>query len=327
VQPALVWTGAALVPLQFYSICWRSILTGLGRFALVSRCEVALALFGTALTCVLLFGVRVGVAGLLAGTVAAAACGAAGQALVLQRIEPLRRAPSLALLAETMRIGAKGHLGNTAFFVLSRVDVFLVNLWLGASAVGCYGLATALAEKAWFLPQALSGAAGPELGRLEAGAAAGLALKSARHSLLLALAAALGVLAAAPRAVPLVYGEAFRPAIAPLLLILPGTVAVAVSLALSAHLAYHAGKPQLTAAAGWVAAALYLPAAVYAIPRAGLRGAALASCGAYLVLAALVLLLFRRETGARLGAIVSFGREDLRHYAALIPRRLRGERG
>jgi O-antigen/teichoic acid export membrane protein len=200
----------------------------------------------------------------------------------------------------------------TGLFVLlaNRQDVLLVGYFMDARAVGVYSVAVTFAELAWFIPSSVSGILMPKIASEPEGAAA-LATRVTRILWLVTVATAAAALLVAWPAIPALFGSAFRGAIIPLALILPGIVATAIAGPATAYLTGTGHPFDATKAIG-VNFAVNVGANVLLIPRIGIAGAALASTISYSVSCALTLWYFTRRTGAKLSHLLVPRREDIR---------------
>ena len=133
---------------------------------------------------------------------------------------------------------------------------------------------------------------------------------------------ALLLAAAAPWFVPFVYGEAFRPAVLPLVLLLPGIVALAVSRVISSYFSGQLGRPIITSLVSLATMAAGLVSYVTLIPPFGAAGAAAGSTLAYLVPMAIYFVLFPRATGLRAAEMILLNRDDRALYPRLLRRAL-----
>jgi len=110
---------------------------------------------------------------------------------------------------------------------------------------------------------------------------------------------ALGLGIVASQAIPLLYGEAFRPSFAALVWILPGIVAFSTVNILAAYIA-GIGKPRLNLFVAAVALVVTVSLNLYLIPRLDIVGASLTSTASYSVSAVLTIFLNVRLTGSSL---------------------------
>lgn len=189
------------------------------------------------------------------------------------------------LLREVLGYGLRLHAGFLFVYLLLRIDVFLVQHYLGTADVGIYSLAVLLGELIWLVATPLAVAALPfqaEVSRLDA---AELSFRAARVNLLLGLALALAFVASLWWAIPLLYGRSFSPAYGVTLVLIPGMLAMAFVRPLLNWLVRD-DRPRRWVGLAGAALALNTVLNVALIPALGLAGAALASTIAYVALGA-----------------------------------------
>lgn len=189
------------------------------------------------------------------------------------------------------------YVSNVVQFLNYRLDLFLVNVFLGMTAVGLYALAVSVAQLIWLLPQAAAAVLLPHVAA-DVETAGGNALRSARVARLTFLTCASGaiVLAVSGRVlIPFVYGKAFLGSLDAFLWLLPGITTYSLYTVLAAHIA-GTGRPRLMLWISCVALVVTLVLTLALIPRIGIRGAAIASTVSYTTSAALGTLVFVRLT-------------------------------
>lgn len=197
-----------------------------------------------------------------------------------------------------LNYGLKSYVANLFSFFNYRLDSYLVNFYVGSSALGQYATGVSTAELLWYLPNAVSGALFPKVPGLSGRAAAEVTARSTRQVLALVLLAAIPFTLLGAALIPMIYGTDFRPAVTPFLLLLPGIVGMTVSKLVSAGLSGQ-GKPQYATQTTLITVLITVGLDVSLIPRLGIAGAALASSVAYLSGAGLITFWFCRETGLR----------------------------
>ncbi len=192
--------------------------------------------------------------------------------------------------------GGKSYASNLLQFFNYRLDSFLVNLFRGAAAVGQYTTSVSMAELLWYLPNAVSGALFPKVSSVQESTSNRLTPQACRQTLLLVtIGAAIFALAGGWILVGF-YGEAFRPAVAPLLWLLPGMIGLTAAKVVSADLSGR-GKPQYAAYTAGITVVITVVLDVLLIPRYSISGAAIASSISYITSGAFSIFWFYRETG------------------------------
>lgn len=267
------------------------------------------------------------VAGAVAGmTLATVIVGLGTAVWAARRLTDARGEPEPGALRRATSFGLRGYLANALQVVNYRVDVFVLSAAVGSAAVGQYAVAVALTGVLWLLPNALADVLFPRIASLAApeGEATRdmVETKGLRHVVIVIVAVSVVIALALVLLVVPVYGEAFRPAIAVGLILLPGTALIGIANVLASSLMGR-GYPQY--ALYTVICTLPPTLVLYAvlIPAEGARGAALASTLSYAGNFVLTAFFYRRVTGRGVLRGMVPSRDELRDIIAL-GRRLRG---
>jgi O-antigen/teichoic acid export membrane protein len=218
-------------------------------------------------------------------------------------------AVSRRLLGEAYRYGLRGSVGNAFQFLNYRLDFFLVSGLRGSAEVGVYSVAVSLAELLWKIPTAAATILFP---RVAAGGHGGVAFTSriSRISLLITTASA-GILAAIGYPlIHILFGSEFSRAYVPLLLLMPGVVALSIANILTSDLAGR-GKPEYASFAAGITLALTIGLDLTLIPQWGASGAAVASTVAYTGAGLFLLVIFSRLLGVSVADLIVPRRSDL----------------
>lgn len=211
---------------------------------------------------------------------------------VLRRHRLARPRPGLAV--RTLWYGARAHGTTVSGVVNARLDLVIIPAFLSASSVGLYAVATSVS---WIVV-AVAGS----LSALVLPVAAGLGRDGARTvvrslhaTFAVALAIAIPLWIAAPFAVPIVYGSSFAGSVAPLQLLLIGSVLYAGASVLASGL-YALGRPLTAAAAQLSGVVVTVTGLVVFLEHGGIRAAALVSTVAYAVVFVVALTLYLRAS-------------------------------
>lgn len=315
VTPALAVIVAVAIPANIFFNDLIAVLTGFERFRV--RAAIAFATQVAELVSIIAFmaflsrSAVAAVAGMCVGLVAGGAIALGVLGSTITRRWNLGRASERLLPA--LSLGVRGQLGNLATFFTYRLDVFVVNFFLGPSDVGVYALGVVVAEALWQVPQAAAVALFPRTARTEAAGSAEFTCAVSRHVLFIASLIGVALAIAAPVVIPLIFGGRFRPAIAVVWWILPGTVALSLGKLMSADLAAR-GKPEFSSIFAIAALAVTVALDFLLIPRMGIRGAALASSTAYFIDSLLLALKLRQLLAVGWSDLVILKRSDLALY-------------
>ena len=315
VTPKLAVFVAIAIPANIFFNDLIAVLTGFERFrlraAIAFSTQVAELISVVALMAFVSRSAVAAVAGMLVGLLAGGVIAFAALSSAIARRWNLTRASENLLLA--LSLGVRGQLGNLATFFTYRLDVFVVNFFLGPADVGIYALGVVVAEALWQVPQAAAVALFPRTARTEAAGSAEFTCAVSRHVLLIASLIGVVLAIVAPILIPLIFGTRFRPAIAVVWWILPGTVALSLGKLMSAAIAAR-GKPEYSSVFALVALAVTVLLDFLLIPRMGIRGAALASSVAYFVDSLLLAAKLRRLLAVRWSDLLIIKRSDLVLY-------------
>jgi O-antigen/teichoic acid export membrane protein len=216
--------------------------------------------------------------------------------------------------------GVRVHSANVLAFLGYRLDVFLVDAFKGAIAVGLYGAGVVIAEGLWMPSQAVSTALFPTIAaeRTES-ARRSITPLVARNTLwLTAILAGILVLIAGP-AVDLLYSSRFGSSAAVVRILAPGIVLFSAARVLGNDIAAR-GRPLVNSVVAAVSVICNIALNVVLIPRYGIDGAAWASTASYSVLFLATTAVYRRITQVPLRVLVVPSLEDVTRYVRLFRR-------
>lgn len=231
-------------------------------------------------------------------------------------LRSLLRAPSVEIPTKSLY----PYIGNTILFfgfltTLYHVDILFLQYWTTEQTVGYYKGALVIAEMLWFAPAAIQLAILQRVSKLwtedNVETIQELAEQVTRYALLFTILVAVGMAALAHDFVPLYLGEDFRPAITPLLLLLPGVIGFASARpTIAINQARRSIRPLILATAACSMVNLGLN--ILLVPLYGMVGAAIATSLGYASLAGFQALAARYVgyapfAGLPIGRIVATG--------------------
>jgi O-antigen/teichoic acid export membrane protein len=162
-----------------------------------------------------------------------------------------------------------------------RIELFILDRYDGLAQVGIYSIGMQAAEAMWLIPAAVATAVtGPVVHETPARAAR-LIRNACGRGLLYTAGLAVAVGALAPFVIPLLFGDDFRGATRPLLLLLPGVVVYGPVSILVVYLSVRCGRPRLSLLVSAIGLVVTAAASFVFIPRYGASGAAVASAIGY----------------------------------------------
>jgi O-antigen/teichoic acid export membrane protein len=316
-----VWfLSAALVPVTLVDYLTSGLLAAHRRFARQTTL-VTLGRVATVIAAVLLLVVAdVGLAGALVAVMAAQFV------MIIGGLTLLARGGigfSRSLLAASYRYGVRSEIGSLLQLVNARLDLLVLSAFASRSVVGTYAIAQIVAETVSVVPNAISTAAMPVLsaGDGDTRTSAGALRLNGTGSLL----GVIGVGIGGPLLILIAYGDQYRDAVAPMLILLPGIWFLSMAR-VGGWLLRARGRPGLGSSitAAEIVAMVLLD--LLLIPRFGAPGAAAASAIAYAFYGIAMLVAVSRIETTPLRHLLLLDRGELRALRLALTSRLRRRR-
>ncbi len=232
--------------------------------------------------------------------------------------------PDMGVLRDSVRFGARAWIGSLSHLLNARTDQIITGIISTEAVLGIYAVAVNASEVLYYLPSAVVTALLPAVAAAEPATRLERTLRVYRAILLLTLALIVVAAALGPLLLPLAFGDAYRPAVVPFLLLLPSAIGFAtMSVFTGSSLASLApGRSSLGPLAALVCQTTL---DLVLIPRAGASGASIAASVALLVGGAVAVILYRsrfpfawallRPRSGDLNTIRSLARRLLRRTA------------
>ena len=315
VAPGYLLLALVLVPVQVFFSYVRYVLLGAQRIKEFNYVQIVQSVLFLGFVALALLGLKAGVNGaILAGLFAWLVVDALVFHLARRVAGGVNFKPNISYMKRATTYGIQAHLANILGFLNYRVDMFLVNGFLGPAAVGLYAVGVGLVEKLWMISQAASTVLFPRVAaetdeqrrkEFTPLVARTVLWTTALGALLLALFSRWIVL--------LLYSEAFLPTVSALQALLVGIVALSAGRVLSNDIAGR-GFPGLNIYTGLAAVVTNVILNLFWIPRYGIVGAAWASTVSYTVLFLGVLFFYCRLSGNRWTSVVLPQRGDWMVY-------------
>ncbi|GIH24018.1 hypothetical protein Aph01nite_23280 [Acrocarpospora phusangensis] len=201
----------------------------------------------------------------------------------------------MCLARRQLALAGRYHIGRTAFYLLLTVDVLLLSALASPREAGLYTVAVAVLSLAAAPAEAVRQLSLARQADAD-GDGARLATTRALRLNLFAVTAVVAVLAAAaPILIPLVYGPAYAPSVAPLLALAPGAIMLALLKPVEQFLV-RLSRPMTMTAVAIIGLGVNLVLNGVLIPHWGAVGAALSSTAAYTLIAVIELTWFVRAS-------------------------------
>lgn len=227
--------------------------------------------------------------------------------------------PRWTVLRRQIGYGMQGQLANVAQLFNYRFDQYLVAAFVARASVGHYAVAVSVGESVWWISSAVAMVLLPRLTGLDKQRADELTPIVTRNTLLVSAAAALALAAVSPIAIRLLFGSEFAPAVTPLLLLMPGVVAISATRVLSSYL-FSRGKVIYNTYTTLIVLGITLILDLILIPPFGIKGAAIASSVAYTTSLIMTLVWYRRLSGQGIWDALIVRASDVSLYGDFLRR-------
>lgn len=235
-----------------------------------------------------------GVVGGLLSMIAASVVMIVGSLFALRGIRP---SLDLQLMRRMFSYGGRVSIGWIFQLANYRADVFVLQAFVPLAAVGEYVVAVLVAELALTFGGALSTSVNTLVARYEGEARQTETIgTSMRHGVILTGVVIVGLAVFGSFVIEIAFGSAFRPAVTPMYILLPGMMFLGTGVVVTGNLR-GAGRPGMSSVIAGVTVAVTLALDLALIPRYGVNGAAVASTVAYTVYGAAGVVVLARVTG------------------------------
>ena len=300
----------ATIPLTLSSTFSQGILLGkeqIGEFSQVSWASPLLRLVGVL---VFVWLLSWGIVGALLGSLITGGVMSVYILWLVARKTPLNFQFNLPLSKELLSLG---FVYAIALFVIGlnyKVDIVILERLASPEDIGQYTLGVGIAELLWQLPAALGIVVFSRSANAKDPAAfTQNVLKLLRVTFLAAVAGALVLGLVAGLFIPLVYGEAYRPSVGVLRLLLPGIIAFSIFRVVNVDLAGR-GRPAVALWSVAPAVALNVVLNFVLIPRYSIEGAAVASTLSYTAAVIFYTVAYARVVEVPLMSVFRYRRSD-----------------
>ncbi len=291
------------LPFSLLNNYFTSLLQGLQRISQINLASLIQRSSLVALSILLVAGLGWGLIGAVLAVLASSVLAVAVLSVMLHRCGARfwPRWNSL-VIKTTLKFGLRGYVANVLQFFNYRLDLFLVNYFLGPSSTGIYTVAVAMAEMLWYLPNAVGFVIFPKAANTTAEAMNRFTPRVFRLTLALTAAGAVALAIIGKPFIEIVYSPAFASAYGPMLALLPGVVLLGGGKVLTNEIAGR-GYPQYNSIASGASLVLTVGLDLWLIPRLGVLGAAVASSVAYVAIFILALVFYRSVVNRQRGML------------------------
>lgn len=317
INPLYLCLVVLTVPLSLLSRFMISIFIGAEKITIYNKINIFNSIFHLILITVFLVILKKGVFGAILSYVLGIIVCALVVIILITKFTKITFSFNRRLLKDSTKYGLKAYFGNLTQFLNYRLDMLLVAAILTPASVGFYSISVGIAERLWMLPGAIATVLFPRISSLKDSEANNLTPRIARHTFLIIFVLALILALIARPVIKTLFGSVFLPSLMPLMILLPGIIALGGCKVLTADLAGR-GKPQIGTYAAFVSLAVNIPLNLWLIPKWGISGAAFASSVAYIISTVVVIIAFVKISGKSWTNILLIKKQDFKDYKNLL---------
>lgn len=290
----LILIALFLLPFGMFAGQMSSLLQGLRRIKTISVISSVVQVVNVGLLAFFIVYLGLGVTGaLIAAVLTAFLTLALSTRAVLKEGGTLWPRYDWPVLKATLGYGVRNHVGNLLQYFNYRLDVFVVNFFMGPAEVGIYGVSVTVAELLWYLPHAVGFVIFPKSAATSAREMNAFTPRVFKYVLALTAVGGFVLAIVAKPLIPLVFSKAFNASYVPLLVILPGVILLGTAKVLTNEIAGR-GHPEYNSINAGICLVITVVADLLLIPGRGATGAAAASTLAYAATFLIALWFYRK---------------------------------
>jgi O-antigen/teichoic acid export membrane protein len=216
---------------------------------------------------------------------------------------------------KTTNFGIKGYFANIFGFLNYRLDMLLVNFFVGVTQVGYYSIAVGIAELMWFIPDSIQTILFPRVASRDSNSkqAEEMTAVLCRNTVFITSALCVGLAIFGRELIRILFGSVYLPSFMPLLILLPGVIATALGKVTASYLA-GVGKPIFATYSSLATLIVNIMLNVLLIPKWGIAGAAFATSVAYMLDSSILLYAFLKTSNIKLSDILIIKSRDFLLY-------------
>jgi O-antigen/teichoic acid export membrane protein len=311
-----------LIPLGCYKQCWYALMIGMNKVIDIGKAIVIFAFIGSVLFILFLYILKLGLTGALLALVITDSIIIL---IMLYKVYVMGGngfSFNLHVLREIVTFGGISHIGNIAVQIYQRFGVFALGAIAGMTQVGYYTLATNLAEKQLSTLTPIIVASNYRIIGDDKYSAEQLLMKTTRFASTIFLIACSVIMLFSWWIVPRLYGEAFTPAVVPLIILMPGVAAFGLSSNLSTYFSGQLGKPAITTGIAFINLIISIPLIYLFTKSFHLIGTAIATTSIYIIGFMPLFFLFIGKSKANPFQLLIIQYEDIKIIQALILRKI-----
>lgn len=223
-----------------------------------------------------------------------------------------------------INFGVKAYFANIFSFLNYRLDMLLVNFFVGVTQVGYYSIAVGIAELVWFIPRSIQIILFPEVASSndsDSRRAEEMTAVLCRNTVFITSALCVGLAIIGRELIEIMFGSVYLPSFMPLFVLLPGVVMGSIGNIIAAYLSGK-GKPIFAMYASSTSLIVNIILNLLLIPLWGIAGAAFATTITYTLEALIMFVPYLKMSQNGLTNSLIIKPKDFRLYSNLITKAL-----
>jgi O-antigen/teichoic acid export membrane protein len=230
--------------------------------------------------------------------------------LLTRRVVPVSLGLNMQFTSSSFRFGLKSYLQNLFGALNYRLDIYLLAFFLAPEQVAYYAIAVSVVEVAWYIPNTIGLVLFPRLTNTPVEEVHAITARVCRSTIAATLLFVFVLGMVGWLLVPAVYGSPYQASVAPLLILMPGVVFMAIYKILTRNFTSR-DRQQVSILGAFLAMLSNVALNLVFIPLWGVVGAAFSSTLSYSLAGILLLVFFLRETGLSLSEVLLPRRSEL----------------
>ena len=221
------------------------------------------------------------------------------------------------VIKESVIYGIKGHFANIFGFLNHRIDMFLINFFIGATPLGFYSIAVVLAETIWYIPDAIQTILLPKISSNTKEKADKTTPIICRNTIAISALLCFFLIIIGKFLILFLFSKIFLPEYMPLMILIPGIIMSSFSRILAVDLIGR-GLPLKSTYAAFFGVLVNILLNLLFIPEWGIAGAALATTFSYSTSSIIRLYYFIKISKTNIFDILIIKKRDIYLYISLI---------
>jgi len=225
--------------------------------------------------------------------------------------------PSKELMKGLTHFGLKSYAQNLSGHLNYQISIYMIAWMLTEVDVGYYAVAVSFASVLWFFPNALGMVLLPALSsKQDENEVNQMTTMVMRHTFYIVLGGIIVMAVLGQTFIPLFYGKAYMPSYIPMMILLPGILAMSLYKVLTRYFTSR-NLHHLTVYVGIVALIVNIGGNFILIKIWGIEGGALASTLVFIFSALTLLMFFLKQSSVCLSDVFWIRAKDLQIYSEL----------